>query len=109
MAFFCYSIFMTTWWVLLIIYLLINIRRIKSLSKQSLIDKQPSVAIIIAVRNEEEDLEKALISVCKINYQNYRIIVVNDRSTDRTAEILRDLTLQYQLPNDQKKQDCPAN
>ena len=95
MAFFCYSIFMTTWWVLLIIYLLINIRRIKSLSKQSLIDKQPSVAIIIAVRNEEEDLEKALISVCKINYQNYRIIVVNDRSTDRTAEILRDLTLQY--------------
>jgi cellulose synthase/poly-beta-1,6-N-acetylglucosamine synthase-like glycosyltransferase len=86
---------MTTWWVLLIIYLLINIRRIKSLSKQPLIDKEPSVAIIIAVRNEEEDLEKALISVCKINYQNYRIIVVNDRSTDRTAEILNNLALQY--------------
>ena len=86
---------MTTWWVLLIIYLLINIKRIKLLSKQPLINEQPAVAIIIAVRNEEEDLEKALLSVCTINYQNYRIIVVNDRSTDRTAEILKNLALQY--------------
>jgi len=55
----------------------------------------PSLAIIIAVRNEEEDLANALQSVCNINYSNCRIMVVNDRSTDRTAAILQDFKMSY--------------
>jgi len=58
-------------------------------------DNPPPLAIIIAVRNEEEDLEKALQSVCHINYPNHRLIVVNDRSTDRTTDILKDFSLHY--------------
>ncbi|MBC3540055.1 glycosyltransferase [Rufibacter sediminis] len=50
---------------------------------------EPSVAIIIAVRNEEAELEQALSSICQIDYPKARILVVNDRSTDRTPEILR--------------------
>ncbi|MDB5001005.1 MAG: glycosyltransferase [Mucilaginibacter sp.] len=95
MAFLGYSIFMTTWWILLVIYLLIKTRQIKSLSEQPITNDKPALAIIIAVRNEEEDLEKALHSVCNINYQNYRIIVVNDRSTDCTAEILEEFASRY--------------
>ncbi|MCC8425046.1 glycosyltransferase family 2 protein [Mucilaginibacter sp. UR6-11] len=83
-----YSIAATVIWIGFMTYLLIGLHQIKKLKAQPITAEQPPLAIIIAVRNEEEDLEKALQSVCNINYQNHRIIVVNDRSTDRTAEIL---------------------
>ena len=70
------------------IFLLSGYQKIKALKSQPVIQNEPAVAVIIAVRNEEEDLEKALQSVCNLNYKNYRIVVVNDRSTDHTAEIL---------------------
>lgn len=66
------------------------------LDLQAAAEVEPSVAIIIAVRNEEADLEKALQSVCKLNYANYRIVVLNDRSTDGTAAILETFTGKYQ-------------
>lgn len=95
MALLIYSIIVTTACIGVSIYLLYGFTKIKQLSDQPLTAKQPSLAIIIPVRNEEEDLEQALQSVCNINYDNYRIIVVNDRSTDRTAEILEKFPKQY--------------
>ena len=76
-------------------YLLINLKKVKQLQGQPIAHVQPSLAIIIPVRNEEADLEKALQSVCNINYDNYRIIVVNDRSTDSTPQILENFTKRY--------------
>ncbi len=95
MALLIYSIIVTTACIGVTIYLLWGFTKIKSLSSQPLTATQPSLAIIIPVRNEEEDLEQALQSVCNINYDNYRIIVVNDRSTDRTAEILEKFPKKY--------------
>ena len=86
---FVYSFTVTTLGIILIIYVLVNLRRIKQLKNQPIVSDQPALAIIVAVRNEEEDVEKALQSLCNINYTNHRLIVVNDRSTDRSAEILR--------------------
>lgn len=85
---FVYSIILTFVWVVLGAYLLWGMSQLKQLKDQPLATVQPSVAIIIAVRNEEDDLEKALQSVCNLRYDNHRIVVINDRSTDRTAEIL---------------------
>ncbi|MGF7081154.1 glycosyltransferase [Mucilaginibacter sp. UYCu711] len=87
---FYYSVTVTVFGVALMIYLLLNLRQIKQLKAQSIITEEPALAIIVAVRNEEEDLEKALQSLCNISYNNHRLIVVNDRSTDRTAEILQE-------------------
>jgi glycosyltransferase involved in cell wall biosynthesis len=95
MIFLCYSIWVSFSWVGMIIYLLINLKKIEQLKIQPLIEAQPAVVIIIAVRNEEDYLENALQSVCNINYNNYRIIVVNDRSTDRTADILQGFIAHY--------------
>ena len=81
--------------IIVIIYLIVGLRKIKVLRDQPLDNLQPPLAIIIPVRNEEQDLEKALQSVCNLNYNNYRIIAVNDRSTDRTSEILDRLQKQY--------------
>jgi len=91
----CYSIVVSISWVGMLIYLLMNLKKIQQVKTEPLIEIQPSVAIIIAVRNEEDDLENALQSVCSINYNNHRIIVVNDRSTDGTADILQGFIARY--------------
>jgi glycosyltransferase involved in cell wall biosynthesis len=96
MILFWYSVILFVTTLALNFYLLIGFKQIKQVSRQPIMDNPPPLAIIIAVRNEEEDLEKALQSVCHINYTNHRVIVVNDRSTDRTAEILQGFSLQYQ-------------
>jgi cellulose synthase/poly-beta-1,6-N-acetylglucosamine synthase-like glycosyltransferase len=48
----------------------------------------PRVSIVIPARNEERNLEGALLSVLAQDYPDLEFIVVDDRSTDRTGEIL---------------------
>ncbi|MFQ6052541.1 MAG: glycosyltransferase, partial [Candidatus Hydrothermarchaeota archaeon] len=46
------------------------------------------ISIIVPARNEERNIRRCLQSLRKIEYPNVEIIVVNDRSTDRTAQII---------------------
>ena len=48
----------------------------------------PRVSIIVPARNEEAAIEQALQSLLSLDYDNYEVIAVNDRSTDRTGEIM---------------------
>jgi glycosyltransferase involved in cell wall biosynthesis len=48
----------------------------------------PRVSIIVPARNEEETIEQALNTVLALDYDNYEVIAVNDRSTDQTGEII---------------------
>jgi glycosyltransferase involved in cell wall biosynthesis len=48
----------------------------------------PRVSIIVPARNEEEAIEQALHTLLSLDYDNYEVIAVNDRSTDRTGEIM---------------------
>ena len=48
----------------------------------------PRVSIIVPARNEEETIEQALTSLLSLDYDNYEVIAVNDRSTDHTGEIM---------------------
>jgi len=48
----------------------------------------PRVSIIVPARNEEETIEQALGTLLAIDYDNYEVIAVNDRSTDSTGEIM---------------------
>jgi glycosyltransferase involved in cell wall biosynthesis len=49
----------------------------------------PSVTIVVPARNEAHTIEPALRSLRKLDYPNYEIIVVDDRSEDGTGEVIR--------------------
>jgi chlorobactene glucosyltransferase len=61
-----------------------NIRRVNT-TKYDL----PMVSIIIPARNEENYVDECLNSLLKQTYQNFEIVVVDDGSSDRTAEIFQ--------------------
>jgi cellulose synthase/poly-beta-1,6-N-acetylglucosamine synthase-like glycosyltransferase len=48
----------------------------------------PRVSIIVPACNEEETIEQGLTQLLGLDYDNYEIIAVDDRSTDRTGEIM---------------------
>ena len=48
----------------------------------------PRVSIIVPARNEEEHIGPALSTLLKLDYDNYEVVAVNDRSTDRTGEVI---------------------
>lgn len=49
----------------------------------------PRVSIIVPARNEAETIEQALRTLLVLDYDNYEIIAINDRSIDRTGEIMQ--------------------
>lgn len=93
-----FAIAVLVYWVALSCYVIINSKKINYLSSLKITTSEtPSVAIIIAVRNEEADVKNALISVCNLEYSNYKIIVVNDRSTDNTSNILKEIQKDFPI------------
>jgi len=48
----------------------------------------PSLTIVVPARNEAADIEAALRSLLAVDYPRLEIVVVNDRSTDGTGEII---------------------
>jgi glycosyltransferase involved in cell wall biosynthesis len=51
----------------------------------------PRVSIIVPARNEEKEIAQALTQLLALDYDNYEVIAVNDRSTDRTGEIMEEI------------------
>jgi glycosyltransferase involved in cell wall biosynthesis len=46
------------------------------------------VSIIVPARNEAADIEESLTSLLRLDYQDYEVIAVDDRSTDGTGQIM---------------------
>jgi len=53
----------------------------------------PRVTIIVPARNEEASIHQSLSQLLALDYDNYEVIVVDDRSTDRTGQIMDDLAM----------------
>ena len=49
---------------------------------------RPFISIIVAARNEEQHIDQLLQCLVHQSYSNNEIIIVNDRSTDKTAELI---------------------
>ena len=57
----------------------------------------PPVSIIIAARNEAKNLNQLLPKLAALDYPSFEIIIVNDRSVDRSSEVLA--TFQQSIRN----------
>lgn len=51
------------------------------------LNKHPSVDILIPARNEESNINEILQSLSELNYPNFKVIIADDNSEDKTAEI----------------------
>ena len=51
----------------------------------------PLVTVIVPARNEAENIARCVTSILGTNYPSLEVIVVNDHSDDRTAEIVGEL------------------
>ena len=76
-------------WILLIKSMWISFRDSPYLDKFTLkSNRKPKVSIILPARNEEEFITKCLESLLDQDYENYEIIVIDDRSEDKTGHII---------------------
>lgn len=57
----------------------------------------PLVSCIVAVYNEEDAIENCVISMVSQTYNNKEVIIVNDCSTDSTANKLSELQKKYDI------------
>jgi glycosyltransferase involved in cell wall biosynthesis len=77
-------------WLFRLMEAAFGLRKIDDLSKPEwdLQGPLPRLSIVVPARNEQDTIEPALASLLNLDYGNYEVIAVNDRSTDRTGEIL---------------------
>ena len=75
-----------------ILFLRAGIRRASRVRKRS-DNYEPTVSIIVAARNEEENIAACLQSLAYVDYptEKIEIIAVNDYSTDGTTEVIRSI------------------
>lgn len=81
-----YPVLMACVWIVLSIFFW----RRREQEEQSRIESPvPFVTVLIAAYAEELSIANTLEALLKLDYPAYEVIVVNDGSTDRTAEIVR--------------------
>ncbi len=68
----------------------------------------PFVSILVPARNEEGKIARCLDSLLKQDYPNFELIVIDDRSTDKTGEIIEDFARRDSRITFVKGKDAPA-
>ena len=58
-------------------------------------DFHPFVSILIPCHNEHEVIENTAKNILNIDYDSFEIILIDDRSEDNTAEIIKELEKKY--------------
>ena len=54
-------------------------------------DYKPFVSIMIPAHDEESVISNTVENILNLDYENFEIIVIDDRSTDNTASVIKDL------------------
>jgi chlorobactene glucosyltransferase len=51
----------------------------------------PFVSVIVPARNEQDNIERCILSLLGQNYPNFEVIVIDDNSTDNTLDIMQNI------------------
>lgn len=68
----------------------------------------PSVTVIVPARNEEGKIGRCLESLARQDYPNYEVIAVDDRSQDRTGDIIQEIATRYPHVKCIRGKEAPA-
>ncbi len=58
-------------------------------------EKENSVSVVVAARNEEKRLEKLVMALMGQNHKRYEVVIVNDRSEDGSLALLDSLAQEF--------------
>ena len=56
---------------------------------------EPSICIMIPAHNEENVIEKTIENIMEIDYSDFEVFVIDDRSSDNTAQVLSNIKNKY--------------
>ena len=85
-----YQIIIAVGLIVCTLNIVFNLRALRTPKSNSKIpDPAPFVSVLIPARNEETNIETCLKSLQKQDYPNFEILVLDDNSTDSTADIVR--------------------
>lgn len=59
-------------------------------------DFKPFVSVMIPAHNEGSVIKDTVENIFKMDYENFEIIVIDDRSTDNTADVLKQLQSEHE-------------
>src|ERR687890_557890 len=66
-------------------------------SKKKMFTNDPSiypfVSVIVPARNEQDNIERCILSLLAQNYPNFEVIVIDDNSTDDTLKIMKEIEI----------------
>ena len=51
----------------------------------------PFVSVVVPPRNEQDNIERCILSLLAQNYANFEVIVIDDNSTDDTLKIMKEI------------------
>lgn len=77
----------------LVFGLIVGWRRLAKKNTPPSLTKQFLVSIVIPVRNEQETIRVLLEDILRQSYEDFEVIVVNDHSEDKTAELVTPFVL----------------
>lgn len=100
--------FVAVFLIVTFIEFILGFKQIKNLKEQNILPDLPAISVIVCVLNEEKNIESVAHSLVNLNYPNLDIIIVNDRSTDKTPEILNQLKMSYPQLNIIHIEQLPA-
>ncbi|MDQ0976054.1 glycosyltransferase involved in cell wall biosynthesis [Neobacillus niacini] len=78
-------------WIVFLIDGLIGLRKIDALEDTDKLENGPLLSVIVAARNEENQIRASILSQLAQTYRNVEWILVNDRSTDYTGLVMEEL------------------
>lgn len=59
-------------------------------------DYKPFISVMIPAHNEEDVIANTVENILQMDYENYEVIVIDDRSTDNTASVIKDLEQKHE-------------
>jgi hypothetical protein len=77
------------WWAVMPLRAGLNDRKLGSLAatRGEEPGKWPRVSVLVPAKNEQDTLFDAMQGLLRVDYPNLEIVIIDDRSTDRTGEI----------------------